>query len=29
LTLVRYRSREFIVYTEDLRTGEEFGPVDF
>jgi hypothetical protein len=29
LTLVRYRSREFVVYTEDLRTGEEIGPVDF
>ena len=29
LTLVRYRSREFVVYTEDLRPGEEIGPVDF
>ena len=28
LTLVRYRSREFVVYTEDLGTSEE-GPVDF
>ena len=29
LTLVRYRSREFVVYTEDLGTSEEIGPVDF
>ena len=29
LTLVRYRSREFIVYTEDLRISEEIGPVDY
>jgi hypothetical protein len=29
LTLVRYRSREFVVYTEDLGTGVEMSPIDF
>ena len=29
LTLVRYRSREFVVYTEDLGTCEENSLVDF
>ena len=29
LTLVQYRCREFVVYTEDLGTGEEISPVDF
>ena len=29
LTLVRYRNREFVVCTDDLRTSEEIGPVDF
>jgi|GEM_PF-2225485 hypothetical protein len=29
LTLVRYRSREFVVYTEDLGPCEEIMPLDF
>ena len=29
LTLVRYRSREFVVYTEDLGTNTEMSPIDF
>jgi hypothetical protein len=29
LTLVRYQSREFVVYTEDLKPCEEISPVDF
>ena len=29
LTLVRYRSREFVVYTGDLRSREEISPLDF
>ena len=29
LTLVRYRSREFVVYTEDLGPREEIMPLDF
>jgi len=29
VTLVRYRSREFVVYTEDLGTGEDISAVDF
>jgi hypothetical protein len=29
LTLVRYRCREFVVYTEDLGTCEETSSVDF
>jgi hypothetical protein len=28
LTLVRYRNREFVVYTEDLGIDEEKGTVD-
>ena len=28
LTLVRYRSREFVVYTEDLGTSAEMSPID-